>query len=236
MTDTQTLAAVIGANCRKIREDQGLTQAQLAEYARLYGLRWTANRVSDVEAGRSELPFSTVLALSLALDTAIRSGPGPFSVLRADGSVTRRSTDRVKLADLVASDGYVRITPEAAPTGDALAKVCSGKTWELYAPDLAETADVEALLDLAEGVPGQLGLTVGQLNTLRARSDVTETRTAKRLGISRDHLLALGWRLWEGRTFSQERDRRTAGNPARRGPVSRELITELERTLTDGNH
>jgi len=141
MTDTTTLAAVVGSNCRRIREDAGLTRPQLSHFARLYGLAWTPTRIGDIEAGRSELPFSKVLALSVALDVAVRSGLGPSAILHEDGTVTPRSRARVKLADLVAHDGYISLAPGFSPTGDAVAKVCAGKTWELWAPDTAETVE-----------------------------------------------------------------------------------------------
>jgi hypothetical protein len=58
----------------------------------------------------------------------------------------------------------------------------------------------------------------------------------KRLGIDADTLLGLSFSLWQGRTFTEERDRRALANPNRRGIVSRELRAELEGALSDGNH
>lgn len=225
VSDIENLPQIIGANFRRIRTEHGVTLGAVASHARRVGLRWNTAKVGDFERGRSRSPFGDVLAAVLALDNAIGAGHG-----------ARRGRPRVTLPDLVASDGYVGLTEDFAPTGDKLAAVCSGKPWELDASDTAETADVDALLELA---PGPLGeryrMRVADVADMRRRSDVTETRTARRLGISPDELLALTWRLFDGRTYSEERDRRCAGNPARRGPVSRELITELERTLTDGN-
>ncbi len=224
MSDRENLPQVIGANFRRIRTEHGVTLGAVASHARRVGLRWNTAKVGDFERGRSRSPFGDVLAAVLALDNAIGAGHG-----------ARRGRPRVMLADLVASDGYVVVTEDFAPTGDALAAVCAGKPWELGAPDTAETADVEALLAPAPSPFGEYGMRVCDVVDMRKRSDVTETRTARRLGISPDELLILAWRLFSGRTYSEERDRRCAGNPARRGPVSRELITELERTLTDGN-
>jgi hypothetical protein len=78
-------------------------------------------------------------------------------------------------------------------------------------------------------------MTLFDLRDVQLRSDVAETRVARKLGIDRDHLLALCWRLWSGRTFSEERDARSAANPARRAQVSRELREMLEQELTRGN-
>jgi transcriptional regulator with XRE-family HTH domain len=229
------LPQVIGANFRRIRTEHGVTLGAVASHARRVGLRWNTAKVGDFERGRSRSPFGDVLAAVLALDNAIGAGPGPMATLRADGTVVSRQRPRVKLADLVQFDGFVSLTDDFAPVGSAIVAVCSGKTWELHGGDTAETADVDALLRLAPGPFGECGMRVCDVAGMRKRSDVTETRTARRLGISPDELLILTWRLFSGRTYSEERDRRCAGNPARRGPVSRELITELERTLTDGN-
>lgn len=223
MSDIENLPQVVGANFRRIRTEHGVTLGQVASHARRVGLRWNTAKVGDFERGRSRSPFGDVLAAVLALDNALGQGR-PL-----------RGRPRVTLADLVASSGYVGLTEGFAPAGDAVAAVCSGKPWELSAADTAETADVDALLALAPAPFGEYGMRVCDVDDMRRRSDVTETRTARRLGISPDDLMTLCWRLFNGRTYSEERDRRCAGNPARRGPVSRELITELERTLTDGN-
>jgi transcriptional regulator with XRE-family HTH domain len=235
-TERETLPRVIGANFKAIREQNGVTQSAVASWARQLGLKWNAARVGDFERGRSRSPFGDVLAALLALDNAIGAGPGPFRVWHADGTMTQRKRPRVKLADLVEFDGFVSLTDDFTPTGDAVAEVCSGKFWELYAPDTAETADVIALQSLAPGVPGEYGMRVWDVADMRRRSDVTETRVARRLGIDTETLMVLSWRLFGRRTFSEERDRRAAGNPARRGPVSRELRETLEEELARGNH
>ena len=229
------MPVVVGANCRRIRSEHGVSQSQLASHARRLGLRWTANKVGDFESGRSETPFSAVLTLLLALDNAIGQAPGPFRVLRADGTVVSRKRPRVTLADLVQTDGYVSLTSDFAPVGSAVARVCANKPWELHGGDTAETADPGELLSPAPGVPGEYGMRVGDVEDMRRRSDVTEARVCKRLGIDADTLLGLSWRLWHGRTFSEERDLRALANPLRRGQVARELRGELERALADGN-
>ena len=235
-TEAETLPRVIGANFKAIRERNGVTQSAVASHARRLGLRWNSAKVGDFERGRSRSPFGDVLAALLALDNAIGAGQGPLTVWHADGSVTRRRRPRVKLADLVGFDGFVSLTDDFTPTGAAVAAVCSGKLWELGALDVAETSDVVALLSPAPGVPGEYGMRVRDVADMRRRSDVTETRVARRLGIDTETLMALSWRLFGGRTFSEERDRRAAGNPARRGPVSRELRETLEEELARGNH
>jgi transcriptional regulator with XRE-family HTH domain len=236
LVDTQSLPQVIGANCRRIRTDHGVSQAQLASHARRLGLHWTATKVGDFESGRSKTPFGDVLTLVLALDNAIGQAPGPSSVLHADGTVTRRKRSRVTLADLVQWDGYVQLTDSFEPAGSAVAAVCSGKKWDLPSgADRATAEQMDELLSPAPGVLGEHGMKVGDEKDMRRRSDVNERRVCKRLGIDADTLIALSFTLWQGRTFTEERDRRAFANPLRRGQVARELRAELEKVMADGN-
>ena len=222
--DTHTLPQILGANFRRIRIEHGVTQAEAASHCRRFGLKWDASRLGNFEQGRYQTPFSTVLAAAAGLDNAVSAGHG-----------LTRNRPRVLLADLVQSDGFVSLTTDFSPDGDTLAAFCSGKTWELPSDALAETADVAALLDPAPGIAGEYGMSLGQLRDAQKRSDVTETRLARKLNIPRDHLLALCWSRFHGRTFSEERDRLSASNPARRAVVSAELRRQLEQELTDGN-
>jgi hypothetical protein len=108
---TTPIAAVLGANCRRIRTDAGATQDELARAARQLGLKWTASKVRDFEVGRSAPTFATVLALTAALDRVTNGEP-------------------VRLADLVGIDGQVTVTEDFEPDGDRLGDYCSGGTWE----------------------------------------------------------------------------------------------------------
>jgi len=71
---------------------------------------------------------------------------------------------------------------------------------------------------------------------LRLRSELTEHRLAKRLGISPARLAHVSFQLWQS-TFTEERDRRAGpdANQQKRGHVSRALRAELEKALADGN-
>jgi len=208
-TETKSLPAVIGANYQAIRTGKGITQEAVASHARRLGLKWPTSKVGDFEKGRSESPFSTVLTALQALQDAI----GPEA--------------QVTLSDLVTLDGPVALTPSFCPTGTEVAAVTSGEAW---------TYDAGRVMVSGHGA--LTGATDGggpDMEDMRRRSDLTEARICKRLKISGDDLIRLSWRLWEGRTFSEERDRR-AVSPARRAPVSRELRAQLEEEIARGNH
>ena len=212
VVESVSLAAVLGANCKRIRTEAGVTQDELARYARRYGLRWTASKVRDFEVGRTAPTFATVLALAAALDSAVGKPTGrmPTDLMKPDRE------PRVRLADLVTFDGFVTVTDEFDPLGQVIADYCAGEPWD----QLRRFASRQKF-DLAR---------------MRQASGLTEDRLAARLGISRDQLAALSLRLWR-KPFSQERDR-LAGSDAnrqKRAQVSRRLRTELEKAINDGD-
>jgi transcriptional regulator with XRE-family HTH domain len=231
--ETESLAAVLGANCRRIRTAAGLTQDELARHARMVGLRWTASKVRDFEVGRTAPTFATVLALSAALDSATAPPQVGDNVM----AVTK-GEPRVRLADLVRYDGFVTVTDEFNTSGQRVTEYCAGQAWE--PPDVGHTATREKWDELRAN-PVVDGKTVNWMRTadlqlVRKVSGLTEDRLAQRLGVSRDRLAAVSFRLWH-KPFSQERDR-IAGpdaNRQKRGQVTRALQAELKKALTDGN-
>ena len=238
--DSTSFQATVGANCRRIRDTHGVTQAQLASHARRVGLRWTASKVGDFESGRNAVYAHVLFAAVAALDNAVAEAPGPFRVWHAGGTMTQRKRPRVYLHDLVGSDGYVTLNDDFAPTGDTLAAFCSGKPWELHGGDDGATAGrTDELLGPAPGVFGErYRMRLGDVEDMRRRATITDTRLARRLGIEPDTLLGLSWRLWH-RPFSEERDRRAGTSVGRRGHIARALTTELQAELWKdhrGNH
>ncbi|MCV6968987.1 helix-turn-helix domain-containing protein [Mycobacterium bohemicum] len=228
------LAVVVGRNCKRIRSDIGITQDELARYARSVGLHWNAAKAGNFEAGRSAPTFATVLAVTIALQMATQD---------------RNGGQGVTLADLVAGYGFVALTDtlDTVPTG-WVADVCRGRasTWppaDDYWQNVWPTQEIESgVLErratrtaaLVRQAATQLA-EVGKLDVAE-RSGLTEHRLAQRLGISRERLADISYRLWNG-TFSEVRDHRAGpdANQQKKGRISRELRTELEKALADGN-
>jgi transcriptional regulator with XRE-family HTH domain len=214
---SESLAWVVGANCRRIRTGIGITQDDLALYARDLGLRWTASKVGDFESGRYAPAFATVLVVLLALNLAAEDAPPD------DGEATGELT----LADLLVGNGLIALTDALDVPGDQLAGVCQGQAFQ--APKRhrgfvrGTWRDAQTLVE-------------PDAQEMEQRSGLTEYRLAQRLGISPGFLAAKSFNLW-GRTFSEERDRRAGpkANQQKRGRVSRELRAELEIALADGN-
>lgn len=216
------IAAIVGTNLAAIRTRYGLTTDQVAQTAKLYGLRWTDSRVSAMERGRIPATLPTLFALAQTL-----------------GDVTGH---RVSIADLVDSDGWVEINNDLGVSAAALRTALEGvaidlKSHEIFgsADDAEDTAGgaVESLQRFLE-LPTtlQAALSVGRVGRARLRAGASEERIAQQLGIDQTLMAAMSLHIW-GRTLSEERDRRAGetANAQRRGQVARALKQELKRAL-----
>lgn len=218
---SESLAVAVGQNCRRIRSVAGVTQDGLARSARGIGLRWTASAVGDFEAGRSSPTFATVLAVTLALNMALRESGQPAGTTLAD----------LVAPDIAAGEQFVALTDSIDVLDTLLVQVCQGQVFHLYEGKWRAKLqplgwrETQAMLD---------GL--GDVREILERSGLTEHRLAQRLGTDHAHIAKLSLRLWQ-RTFSEERDSRAGAdaNQQKKGRISRELRAELERALTDGN-
>jgi hypothetical protein len=222
----ESLAEVVGRNYQRIRRTTGLSQNELARYGRDVGLRWNAAKVGDFEAGRSSPTFATVLAALWALQAAINH--------RADrrklAGVTEPLTiAEVKLADLLrGATGYVAVNDALDIPAAALREVCSGEVPDLDGIENRPLASPSAALIHSEATGVQQ-----EILELLQRSGLAEERLAKRLAVEPARLADASFRLWR-KTFSEERDRRGGpdANQQKRGRISRELRTQLEKELS----
>ena len=203
---SRSLAEVVGANCRRIRTELGITQDELALYARAHGLKWNAAKAGSFEAGRSEPTLKTVLKVGMALQQALVVAQfAASSGVIKDRAIPPGRID-VTFADLLEGDGSVAL-----------------------ADDLAiMTAD---LANIARGEP----FSSPKRQKLQ-RSGLAEQRLAKALGVSGSRLAELSSQLW-GSTFSDERNRRAGvgANQQKKARASREMKTEIEKAIADGD-
>jgi len=221
-TERADLAVVVGRNCKRIRNEIGLTQNEFARYARDNGLRWNSSAVADFENGRSSPTFGTVLAVSLALEVAAQV---------ANRYRWRRETGGV-FPELVQADGDIQLNKELAMPAHLVAEVCRGMPWEVWASRGDESKES---LAFDQALWGDGALTAAQ--RLMVRSGQPEERLARQLNIELSRLSDISNLLWQ-KTFSEERDRRAGAgaNAQKKGRVSRELRQELEQELADGDH
>jgi transcriptional regulator with XRE-family HTH domain len=238
---SQTLAEAIGANCKRIRTSIGVTQDEVARYARDVGLKWNAAKVGNFEAGRSAPTFATVLLVSLALQHAAQVASGRRDDEMSDHPVTP--------ADLVGSDGCVTLNDELPFSAEEVAAVCRGRAWTTgwfqHNRRYDDYLDSELGEQLRRLLPDDVAAKHvrplssnpnGRPELLWGRSGLAEDRLARRAGISRERLADISSQLWQ-RTFSEERDRRAGpdANQQKKGRISRELRAELEKAMTNGN-
>lgn len=222
-----TLAAVVGQNCKRIRNQIGITQDELARYARDRGLRWRASTVADFEGARSAPTFATVLALSITLQdavqvsdaAAVRSGKRPISM------------DVAVLDQLVQFDGEIEVNDDLALSADVVIGICrsQARPGMMWTPPGSEP---EGTIQFYRDAWGDSSLT--PIERVLLRSGSAEDRLARQLGIERHRLAELSNLLWQS-TFSEERDRRAGlgANQQKKGRITREMRAELERELPD---
>ncbi|MGK2854588.1 MAG: helix-turn-helix domain-containing protein [Microbacteriaceae bacterium] len=232
MVVPEKIASAVGRNCKRIRTDVGLTQDEFARYARHLGLRWKASTVADFEAGRSAPTFATVLVVSLALHSAARN-----EAARQGGHLSVS----VLLSELFAAeDGeQIQLNDDLHLPAALVAAVCEGRSWgsppwNLWVPTPGlETR--ESLEFWQELMPGD-EVVGSPPERVLLRSGLTEDRLARRLGIDLARLADLSYLLWK-KTFSEERDRRAGPDASqqKKGRVSREMRSEIEKALADGD-
>ena len=205
----ESLAVVVGQNCERLRNAIGMTQDELARYARNLGLRWKASSVGDFEAGRSAPKFATVMSVAIALQWALNDANARHP------SQSGQRPAAVNLGDLMTFDGFVLLSDTFQVRGCHLESWCRGSAPVLESPFYDQVKIRGTIVDA--------------VSILNQRSGLAEQRQAKRLGIERAVLAALSLKLWQ-RTFSEERDRRAGDNasPQKRGQVTRALQAELD--------
>ena len=126
---SRSLAEVVGANCRRIRNEIGITQDELALYARAHGLKWNAAKAGDFEAGRSEPTLATVLKVGMALGQALAFTQSVAPAIK-DRVIPR--DHEVTLAELLdGGNEVITLTDNLAITTADLANVARGQPFPL---------------------------------------------------------------------------------------------------------
>lgn len=203
---TSPLTEVVGANCRRVRNEMDMTQNALAQYAQAVGLRWNAAKLANFEAGRWEFTLTTVLLVGMALQKAMA-----FAVLAAPAMIDREILRNrvITLADMFAgADGLIALNDSVA----------------------IEAGD---LMGIANGAPFP---DPRYVNGGARRSDLAEDRLAKALGVTSARLEELSLRLWDVTfSEERDRRAGDDANQQKRGRISRELRAEIEKALADGH-
>jgi transcriptional regulator with XRE-family HTH domain len=213
---------VVGQRVREIREQAGVRQEDIATRARHFGLAWTRTRVASIERGGMPVTVENLLLLTRIL-----------------GDVIGTPVDVAELFDL---DAYVALSNIAVLPAREVAEVLHGN-WDGDGititdlppddPDPQPQPDADrratALLKLLQVNPQ-----AGDILAIRQSLGEADERAQRALGEDLGVYVLMCHGLW-GRSIAAERDARlrthTDASPAslaaRRGRVTRELLTEL---------
>jgi transcriptional regulator with XRE-family HTH domain len=220
MDEPESMSAVAGRNARKFRLSANATLDDVSRAARIYGLKWSNGKVGDFESGRVSPSVPTLFAVAQTL-----------------GDVTGT---RISLSELLSTEQWVRVNTSLVIAGPALRSAMVGDPVDLSAEDtqgsmqqLGEIA--RASLDATaewEQLPTPLKKqSRRQVAAATSRAGLSERRIAQQLEISLIYLSAMSLHLW-GRSFTDERDARSAGDSSHsRGRASRVLKEELRVAL-----
>jgi hypothetical protein len=217
--DTMPLRNVLAAGLKEARVRQGLRQEDAAARAQGVGLAsWIRGTVAQAEVGARKFGLEEVLLLALAYET--------------------------RLADLIAGDDtdLVELTPEAAMPVGMLRALLSGQSpseLPTGGPVGGEAADTRRFPRPLAGA-GRFGIRDRDLLARPAgATSEADRHAARKLGVSQEVVAEAAQRLW-GRSLGEERDHRlierspdlaARSKQARRGHITRDLLTELEREL-----
>ncbi len=219
-----TLRQWVGLAVRRLREQHGKRQDDVARSARQLGLTWTASKIAVLERGDKALPAEELLLLPLVLAWA-QCGQPSLADLLPDGS------------------GAVRLGDRTAMPAAMLAQVVRGEDvdiCEVDSPEWEEGGDLERMMSMLRAAKAVAGRTPRELVDAERAAGDAERIAARRLGVPFAAVVAAALATW-GHGLTEERDSRAANHPgadatarsvqAARGHVTRELYRELEPAI-----
>jgi transcriptional regulator with XRE-family HTH domain len=221
----QTIREVVGENVRRIRDEAGARQDDVAAAARGVGLSWTRSKITALERGEKALDLAEAVLLAEAM-----------------GEVAGHP---VGVADLLAGDGAVRLSRITVLHRKALRRFLDGDPVKFLVRDIP--GGRERMREAWAKIPATfkrmelLGAGDAKVETLRHAETVVgevEERAGRTLGLSKMEVVWLSVGLWD-RTLSEERDRRVgddvplSSRSAKRGRVTRQLVEDLRVRLEE---
>ena len=222
----QTIREVVGENVRRIRDEAGARQDDVAAAARGVGLSWTRSKITALERGDKALDLAEAVLLAEAM-----------------GEV---SGQPVGVADLLAGDGAVRLSRKTVVHRATLRRFLGGEPVEMFVDDVpggpermqAAIVTTSAAFKRASQLVGPGRTNMGTLRHAEEVAGEVEERAGRTLGLSKVEVAYLAAGLWD-RTLTEERDRRVGDDvplksrSARRGRVTRQLVDELRVRLVE---
>lgn len=219
MDDPLLLPAVFGENLKRLRKDHQLTLDDVSKASRAYGVKWTAQRIAGMEAGKASVTVPTVCIAAWAL--------------------TDLTDFEFTPAQLLASDEPIQLNDAFTVNGTVIADAIEGRLPELdghHFPDSdARVREaIEGATANAEAWGGEL--TVKDVTTLSARVGLADQRAADRLGIDVRTLCGEAYRRW-GMLLSEAVEQQAGphASPQRKGHITRRLEAQLREVIDRGD-
>lgn len=212
----RTIQQVVSDNVRRLREERGVSQDDVARSAQEIGAPWRHSTVGDVENLRRVPTVETLVVLAAA-----------FTALEPDRPVSP--------TDLLELDGTLEVTPGTYLPGDALRRMLGGAPALLLRDPPAEVMTYQDAADAYFRQPPAAAKSA--LDLVRDHYLLADERAARRLGLDDDQAQELMARFW-GESLSSRSSWLAIGaggeqpNAQRKGIVTRRLTQELEEGLT----
>lgn len=221
---THPLSALVGGRVRKLREERGWTQDQLAGHLRMIGLNWPRSTVAKLERGERAVSLEELLLVAMIFDLPIADlVPGTADEI----ALTPLSS--VRAGDLSA---FLRgeVTPHIRYLDSPLQREHVPRATEAMRRTMARLEARWPKLSAKDLFAAEA-----------AASGEVETKGAVRIGVEPFDLAIAAQRLY-GRSLTAERDARVkdrgvtqtpASLRAVRGHVTRELLEEIKQEITE---
>ncbi|TVT61983.1 helix-turn-helix domain-containing protein [Amycolatopsis rhizosphaerae] len=202
----QTVAAVIGGNLRRLREQRRLTQHGAVHLLRRYDLRWSRSKLDAIEGGRrQEVTVTELLALAMVFNVQVAEFFVGDGVVQLTNAELGRNLIREVLRGNHVREDLQDLDPEARMKELLRAEDLITATEAALHPDPTE-ADEELARKL--GLPLK---TVTEAAYAIWDRTMTEERDVQTAGLG---------------------DMTTGERTAHRGHITRELARRLEMELT----
>lgn len=216
----EALRAVIGQNVYRIRELKEVRQADLATSLRARGVKWSWNRISELEAGKKNVSIEQLVLLADALGDV------------ADAEIS--------LAHLLDGDGQVLLSEDVAVDRAVMRGYLHGDAVDIrpIRDDASFREQAQDVLTRFSGNMKRMGRLMGErgrgveFQDPSLSTGTAEAKLARKLGESLSVIQAASVGLW-GRSLTAERDARSGQEgdsqslAARRGRITRELQAQL---------
>jgi transcriptional regulator with XRE-family HTH domain len=199
---------VVAENLRRLREDAGFRQDDLARRSRVVGLDWTASTVAAVETSRRAVGLDEALLLAIVLECKVAElFEGDVDVRMGTRAQVHLSTAR-QLVQGYGGDDVANFTTPNRSSADGTDLI---GIWRRIWPSM-KVGDIERV---ENGAAGE-----------------AERKAARKLGIDPIDVSVAAHRLW-GQSLTEERDAQVSpeSSPATRGHITRALLLQIEDYL-----